>query len=283
MYKFFRTVFHWQYSQFFIGGLWAAAIAMLTDDRFTPTYVFFIFAGIWAVVYWQVSDHLTEMKADVQRRFAKVRKKPKSHLAIRALRKARIRYLLFNFGGSLTIIFVLVVCLRWTRSREIAYDLAQLQGWLVPAHDPDPAGCDARGDEVALYLGSNSIVTDDFPLTIVKIKKVPVLTLNRRKDGTIGIDLEIRGNDGRLIVKMNNDKFTINRNDYFSMSRRDLSSLTVVDQYGATALDARFLNPHSFRLVARFYSSGKLVNIEGMVSRTCVRGIKGAGISVFEF
>jgi hypothetical protein len=56
MIRFLRAFFHWSYSQFFIGGLFATGVAMLTYGHFVPAYVFFTMAEVWAMSYWQVSD-----------------------------------------------------------------------------------------------------------------------------------------------------------------------------------------------------------------------------------
>jgi hypothetical protein len=47
----FRAFFHWQYSQFFIGTLFAAGVAAtLTTGHFAAAYVFSLSAGVWASI-----------------------------------------------------------------------------------------------------------------------------------------------------------------------------------------------------------------------------------------
>jgi hypothetical protein len=162
---------------------------------------------------------------------------------------------------SVVVLFSLLSFRAYTKSIE--RELARYSGPLVPAEDPDPPNaCSPSGDEVALYLGTNSVVTDNFPLTIIKISGVPTLTLNRNTRGEIEIDMDVLGNDGKVIVRMRGGKFIVNQNNSLSMERKDRSSLLVTDQFGAEVLNARYLNPKAFRLTAKLYSGGKSINLE---------------------
>src|SRR5580692_423198 len=135
MQHFLRTFFHWQYSNFFIASFFATGVAMLTFDHFAPAYLFFIVAGIWAEIYWQVSDHLLARQAEVRKRLIAAQRKPGKPKFKDAVKKARYDYWTSSCIGSCVILGFTVLCLVWTESIQSDYELMQPIGWLIPAHD----------------------------------------------------------------------------------------------------------------------------------------------------
>src|SRR6266404_4464603 len=99
-----RGFFGWSYSQFFIGGSFAAGVAMLTYNHFWSADVFFCAGGLWAVIYWQASDYLSGKASELRKRREKLVKQPKQQKAILAYSKARQTYWLWNLSGSLVLV-----------------------------------------------------------------------------------------------------------------------------------------------------------------------------------
>jgi hypothetical protein len=283
MRKHLRPFFHWTYSQFFIGGLFAAGVAMLTYNHFLPAYIFFSVAAIWALIYWQVSDHLNAKAVELEKRSERFRRKPKQEKTLVAFKKARRSYWTSNLAGSAMMVVLFISCLIWTHSAQVENALSLMAGPLLPANDPNPPNdvCAPNDDEIAVFMGQKAFKTAQFPQTVIRIGDDPVISIDRTSSGAISLSLDVRGNDGRIIARIHNNVFEINQNNYLSMKRKDRSSLAVDDQYGNEVLNARFLNPRAFRLTAKLYSAGKSLDTDsfpGLIGGFCFSVAKGAKV-----
>jgi len=129
-----------------------------------------------------------------------------------------------------------------------------LNGRLVPASETTPENtCPAaQGDSVLLFLGEaadqNTVRVTHFPRTVVAIQDVgPVITLDRATDGSIGVAMDIRSKDRRIVVRLNPNGFVVNKNNFLEV-HKDKSSLVIVDEYGNEVLNAHYLNRQAFVL-----------------------------------
>jgi hypothetical protein len=219
MRKHLRAFFHWTYSQFFIGGLFAAGVAMLTYNHFLPAYVFFSVAAVWALIYWQVSDHLNAKAAELERRVERLRKKPKQEKALIAFKKARHSYWTSNLAGSAMLVMLFISCLVWTHSVQVEYELSLMTGPLLPANDPSPPNdvCAPNNDEIAVFMGQKAFKTAQFPQTVIRIGDDPVISMDRTPRGAISLSLDVRGNDRKIIARIQDNVFEINQNNYLSI------------------------------------------------------------------
>jgi hypothetical protein len=256
---------------------------MLTYNHFLPAYVFLSIAAIWALIYWQVSDHLNTKAAELERRAERFRRKPKQEKSLIAFKKARRSYWTSNLTGSASLVVLLVSCPIWTHSAQVEYELSLMTGPLLPANDPSPPNdvCAPNDNEVAVFMGQKAFKTAQFPQTIVRIGDDPVISIDRTPSGAISLSLDVRGNDRKIIARIHNNVFEINQGNYLSMKRRDRSSLVVNDQYGTEVLNVRFLNPRAFRLAAKLHSSGKSLdtdNFAGLIGGFCFSVEKGARV-----
>jgi hypothetical protein len=243
-----RAFFHWQYSQFFIGGAFGAGVGMLAAEHHTAAYVFFVGAGLWALIYWQVSDYLLAKHKELRNSRQKFDKKPQQLKARLALKKACVDYWRANISGSLVLILLTVSCLIWTRSSEVEYELAQLGGFLIPANDPDPPGCAmpmpfrVGNGFLKIYLGQVMVGYSVFPHKIMTVNKAHPLILNRNKEGRIAVTMSIFDQDNKIVVGFDAGKFTVNPNTRYRMERPDHSTLVVWDNYNNEVLNMRYIN-----------------------------------------
>lgn len=129
-----------------------------------------------------------------------------------------------------------------------------LNGRLIPASEPTPENVcpPAQGDSVLLFLGDvgdqNTILVTHFPHTAVAIQDVgPAITLDRASDGSIGVVMDIRSKDRRIIARLSPNGFVVNKNNFLEM-RKDRSSVVVIDEYGNEVLNAHYLNRNAFVL-----------------------------------
>ncbi|MBI4572114.1 MAG: hypothetical protein HY713_02360 [candidate division NC10 bacterium] len=104
--------------------------------------------------------------------------------------------------------------------------------------------------ELVVYLGGFAGVAQQFPHTVLNVKGQNRVVLNRRPDGSLGLSLDVLGQDGRLITRIHNGEFVINQSNFLQMKRADRSSLRVVDQFGLEVLKIRYLNPQAVRIDA---------------------------------
>jgi hypothetical protein len=172
MQSYLRVFFAWSYSQFFIGGLFAAGVAMLTYSHFVPAYIFFSIGGLWAVIYWQVSDHLTNKATELRKRREKLVNKPKQQRTILGYSRARRTYWLWNLSGSSVLVLLTSACLLWTYWTQVEYGLSLASGWLVPASDstPDAGPCGVPPpDALMLYLGNEAVIARHFPHPVLTV------------------------------------------------------------------------------------------------------------------
>jgi hypothetical protein len=228
-------------------------------------------AVIWGIGAWLVSEALAGKRP----------KKPRKNkeLARETYREAERRYFLWKVGIPVLLIGLLIVGVVFINDEQLKRELASTSEWLVPANDPNPSTCIPNGDEVALYIGSNSVLTDNFPLTVVRIGNVPTLVLDRSADGRMALSLDVRSDDNKIIVRIEKNHFTINQNNYLSMNRKDRSSLQITDQYGAEVLNARYLNPRAFTLTAKLNAVGRFIDLQNIrVSGACVQIPEGATV-----
>jgi hypothetical protein len=257
----------------FIPLFFGIGVGMALGNQFALAYLFFVLFGIWSISYWLTGDFLEKKRGNLRRR--RIKRDP-----IAFCRAMRV-YHFSKWGISVGLGAIGVGCLVWVHAAEIDYELRLLNGWLMAGHELSPFGtCSPEDDEVALYIGTNAVKTNNFPLTILKIAETSVLRLDRDSNGSLGIWLDIRSSDGRLIARIEKNHFTINQNNFLSMKRKDRSSLTIFDQYGTEVLNARYLNPHAFRLTAKLYYSGRFVDLSGIpIAGVCFSIQKGAKVA----
>lgn len=128
---------------------------------------------------------------------------------------------------------------------QVNHELKSLRGLLMPANDPlPPSVCQNVPDNALLiYLGGFTSFTTAFPHTVIEIDKQPRLIIDKDKDGSIAVSVDIFGSDGKIIAELNNNEFTINEHNYFKILRKDRSSLAIFDDRKNEVLSVRYLNP----------------------------------------
>lgn len=132
--------------------------------------------------------------------------------------------------------------------------LTQLKGRLMPASDPTPPNsCAVAKGEVIVFVGlnGNAVKVRKFPHVILALRSVgPALSVDRDKDESVDILMDVKSTDGKIIARLNRDGFVINQNNFLEMKRPDKHSLIVVDQYGTEVLNVRYLNRQAIKLTA---------------------------------
>jgi hypothetical protein len=152
-----------------------------------------------------------------------------------------------------------------------------LNGSLLPSNEPTPAiACrgSVPSDGVVLLLGDesrhNGAVVTAFPHVVLALERkdktiTPMVSLNRDPKGMLTVLLDIRSQDGRIIARMNEDGFVVNRNNYLEM-KKDKSSLEIIDEYGNEVLKVHYINPHAISV------GGLNIGLPPLYSNICSSG-----------
>jgi hypothetical protein len=258
--SYLRTFFAWSYSQFFVGGLFATGVATLTYSHFLPADIFFSAGGLWAVIYWQASDHLTDRANKLRKQRDRLVRKPGQQRAVLAYSKARRAYWLWNLSGSSILVILTSACLLWTYRTQTEYELSLSSGWLIPASDPTPdAGpCGAPPpDALMLYLGNEAVIAQHFPHPVLTVSHEGIhedfLTLFKNPNGSVAVSVDILSGDKKLIARLEKNRFTVNVPNTFRQKRPDSHSLIVEDVYGKEVLNIRYLNPRALKIKASLW------------------------------
>lgn len=126
-----------------------------------------------------------------------------------------------------------------------------LRGRLLPGNEPVTRMCGRIpiGAVVLLYGTDGSLIRNFPHLVLVSEQFGPVISLNRSADGSITVFLDIRDSDRKIIARLDQDGFVVNRNNFLEM-RRDKSHLEVLDEYGDDVLSVDYMNLKNIRLNA---------------------------------
>lgn len=142
----------------------------------------------------------------------------------------------------------------WFRDSQIQE--TETQGYLVPASDanpPNPCEDSIPVGAMIIYLGNSVAYIEGNSSDIIILDNERVLSFTRTSDG-IFINATLRSKDGRGIVVIENNEFTINRNNFWYKKRPDKHTLEVYDEFKERILYVRYLNEDAIKIVGNFYA-----------------------------
>jgi len=143
-----------------------------------------------------------------------------------------------------------------------------MSGELIPASDPMPThNCESlNSDESILIMAGNAYPVRVFPYTVLQVRGRRAIVLDRSPNGVMTAVLDLRDAQGRIIVRLNNQGYTINRNAILGVRTPDRSTLLVDDEFGNEILNLRVLNTRA-------------VSIRGTLIEGLVPNIRGSCLS----
>jgi hypothetical protein len=155
-------------------------------------------------------------------------------------------------------------------------------GILVPGSSPTPPMFCPEHDpsSFALFLGDNTILTYRFPYRVMSAQsKGPIITLDRRADGSIAVIMDIRDPLGKIVARLDKNGYVIGSR--LSIEKPDRSTLIVVDEYGEKALEIRYINPSSISLDGYISVGGKTFRLQlPMMHNGCIVDSYGTAVEV---
>lgn len=190
----------------------------------------------------------------------------------------------WKLGCFIGIIGICVASIFVVRLVQVGIELKKEEGKLYPADDPIPKnGCSgiAKDTSSFLFMGSETAIINKFPKTLIRKLGNDILVLDKNKDGSLAISLDVRSKNGDIIVQMIRGEFTINQTNRFKMERGDRSSLKVNDQKGNIALDVKYFNPRAIWInfnTDNIDIRGKIDEISG----NCAGGLPEDGTPLFD-
>jgi hypothetical protein len=277
-----RHTFQWKYSSVAIPALWPLGMAIVAlatvdfvpDKFFLLSKVIFLLALIWSLGSWINSQALAKINP---RSWSRAKRRSQDAAT------GKKRYLAVKWGVSGLLVLFFALCFGSADTIQLNKSLASYEGYLYPGNQPAPLKCDLGKDDLAIYLGDDyGFTASRLPLTVFRggAHLRPVIKIDRRNDGSISIDADIKSDDQRLIVSIVNNFYTINHNNILKMSRKndahDQSSLSVTDQYGNEVLFIHYLNSHAFQVKARLSIDGHVLDTSKLpLSGGCINVLKG--------
>ncbi|PYV15688.1 MAG: hypothetical protein DMG21_14285 [Acidobacteria bacterium] len=107
-----------------------------------------------------------------------------------------------------------------------------------------------------LFMGNSVVKARTFPHSVVGVDGKDVIALDKKRDGSIALTIDVWSSDGKIVARIEKNEFVVNQNNILRMNRPDLSSLIVEDQMGKQVLNARYLNPRAFKIETLLYLPG---------------------------
>jgi len=283
----FRLIFRWKYSNWIIAILFGASLAMVgigiaieeAKLLFTIAYIFLSGTFLWSLGCWFVSESL-----DGENPMTWIRARRR-----RATRWDTHRFYILKYGISLAILLIFILSVYFVHWIDKKHELSLYRGLLYPASDPFPSTSTCNNalsaNGLFVFFSPNFVGGGDrFPHTILRVKGKDILSLDRRPDGGVGISLDVFGQDGKIIAKIEKGRHVVNQNNILEMVRSDKSSLSVLDQTGTQVLSIRYFNPQAIWVDAVLYYPGYpyriVLNGSGLEATNCSYNSGGADMVI---
>jgi hypothetical protein len=251
-----HQVFHRKYASWAIAFFGGAALTAALADQFKLAYGSILICCIFSIGWWLTSDRLEQ-------------KRPRGLVLLpdgtSNVPSAR-DYRLWQAIPSLLMIAFFGACAYSVHALQLAKELEQFEGWLYPANDPD-LPCESKfplpDNAIALYLGNSRLIAgrnvSRWPVLVPQDRRIasPILVVEQESRERIALDLDVRGEDGRIVARIQHNHFVLNRNNMLTKQRPDRSTLLVTDQKGTEVLNVRYINPHTIHVLGTFYVIGQ--------------------------
>jgi hypothetical protein len=232
-----------------LSGLLTFGSTMIYGGDFWLAGCVLTLSAIWGVALWLDSDFLTKKKP--------IRPRPRIRdyeEQLKRFQRRRIEYHSSQVGGAASVVVLLFGLFAFMHGKWEQKELDSLNGRLFPANEPAPQILCLKeqppNNAIKVFFGPAVAVLSKFPQTVISADGVPRLGIVKNSDGSIGINAHVVSIDGRIIAEVKNSQFIVNPNNYLRMKRKDRSSLSLLDQFGKTVLDVRYLNPSAVLISA---------------------------------
>lgn len=141
-------------------------------------------------------------------------------------------------------------------------------GQMLPANDPMPMTCGKIPDNRFVIKMRDTVVSvGSLPVTVLRVAQEPVISLSKTASGNLVMSMELRGEDGRILAKLDQNGWIANPVAGLMMER-DKHGIRLFDSYGNELLNARFLNKQAFSIYGSIPYRGRVIPLP--VLRGCL-------------
>ena len=249
---FMRPVLSWKISAALAPLCWLTAYAALTYQRPLLAKVLFVGSGIWTVLHYLFSDSIIVSERNLER--SKIAAEKDISRLTQGLAYQQARF--WHYGRPMAVIVLgflaTALGLHWIHSGQKAAELSRLEGRLYPANEPTPQNAcqdSVKEDQLVVLLGADAVLAAKFPVSILKVEGTDRLVLDRERDGSIAVSVEILRDDGGVLIKIAKGEFVIPESPLFKQ-RKDPNTLQVTDPSRTQLLIMRFINAKTMLLDA---------------------------------
>ena len=163
--------------------------------------------------------------------------------------------------------------------KQSSSDEDKLDAHLYPGSDQTPRNScsgSAPPDALVVLLGSDAFAATSFPYTVLSMAGKSIASVDRHPDGSLGLNFDLIGLDGRRVVKILDNKFMTNLGN-ISLFLTQPNHLVVIGGDKRTLIDLVYLNAQAVRIKASFSYQGVPVSISDQQSTFGVNGMTTSG------
>jgi len=148
---------------------------------------------------------------------------------------------------------------------------AFVSGRLLPGNDPTPDNpCSnmLESGDVVVLIGTNGYVTKQFPHAIIIAGKRNVLGIDRKADGSLAMQVDMRDEAGKVLIRLDADGLRASSSVF--MTRPDKSSVLFEDATGNDILYAKYVNRTTFAVRGYLIVGDQKINIGDELNRSLI-------------
>src|SRR5687768_4805758 len=167
-----RELFAWSISSILIPLYLGTGYAAMTYHQFVLAYILAALGMVWAFGLMLVSSTHMELRSNVKALRVVAGKPNAKDKKVSKYKKARRKYHSYLMGVSTLILVFSYGFIYLLYASQEEYELSLLEGRLYPGEEPMPSHvCETIKDgEVVVFLGSNAMLVETFPHTVLEIK-----------------------------------------------------------------------------------------------------------------
>jgi hypothetical protein len=239
-----HPILPWKISLAFSLLLWLTGFGALMYGQLPLARILFIIGVIGTVGHYLLSDSISQSARNLARSKELAERDISRLTKGLAYTHARFWHVARPLLVITSALLMAAAGLHWVQTAKKAAELSRLQGRLYPANEPvpqHPCTDSAKQYDLVVLLGADGVVTDSFPVSLLKVEGKDRLVLDKSQDGSIAVSVDMLKEDGGVLVKITKGEFVIPQG-HLHKQRNDRNTLQVTDPSRTQVLIMRFIN-----------------------------------------